>query len=89
MEKVKQFNFNSLLTIVCTLLVGFAINRLDGMNTRQIEQAADLKAVKEHIAEIDNKLVTRAELANELAERDRRIDEVRKSVDAINHRKQP
>jgi len=79
MEKVKQFNFNSLLGIICTALVVFAINKLDGINTRQIEQAADLKSVKDQLGQ----MVTRGEMANQLAERDRKIDELRKAVDAL------
>lgn len=86
MSKVPQFNFNSFVGIVCTAMVGWAVIKLDTMNTAIIQQQASLSILKDHISEIDTAIktmVTQGQFSAAMSQRDREIESLKKAIDSL------
>ncbi len=82
----KQFNFNSLIGIVCTALVGFALLKLDSLNTSSIKQDSAIAVLTDHVSNVDKKIsemVTRGEYSAGMAERQQEILDLKKQIESI------
>ena len=91
-EKPKQFNFNTLVGIVCAAGVAWAIQKLDHLNTASIAQDKDITAIKEHVTQIDSRVaqfVIRSEMQSEFADRDRKLADMQKQIDYLRRAVKP
>jgi hypothetical protein len=90
--KAKQFNFNSVVGIVCAALVAWAIQKLDHLNTASIAQDKDITAIREHVTQIDAKMaqfVIRSEMQSELSSRDAKLSDMQKQIDYLRRAVKP
>lgn len=83
LPRQKQFNFNSVVGIVCAALVGLAITKLDSLNTASIEQKKDLGKLTENVEAFRvklNEFITKAEFNAALSARDKDIDLLKRDL---------
>lgn len=84
--KERQINLNTVIGLFLAALIAFVIQKLDTINTATIETKGDVRLLNADVSTVKHQvenLVTKGEMAAELADRDRQIQELKKAIETL------